>query len=60
MSIDPVVKLDRYYSDRRGIKVHVIGYDRSNGQVHFMRPGYEYLCALPLWYVEKYFIRLDA
>ncbi|WP_372513676.1 DUF4222 domain-containing protein [Serratia fonticola] len=59
MSRDPVVQLDRHYTDKRGVVVHVIAYDRLNQQVIFMRPGYEHECMLPLWQVEKHFTRVD-
>ncbi|CAB1224116.1 Uncharacterised protein [Serratia liquefaciens] len=38
MSRDPIVQLDRHYRDKRGVVVHVIGYDRLKQEVS--------LCAL--------------
>ncbi|MER5013337.1 DUF4222 domain-containing protein [Morganella morganii] len=40
--------LNRYYTDKRGRKVHVIRYDRENSRVIFMRDGYEHPCFEPL------------
>ncbi|QQU42551.1 DUF4222 domain-containing protein [Morganella morganii] len=36
--------LNRYYTDKRGRKVHVIRYDWENSRVIFMRDGYEHPC----------------
>ena len=36
--------LDRYYTDHRGRKVHVVRFDRQNSRVIFMRDGYEHPC----------------
>ncbi|HBN5914702.1 TPA: DUF4222 domain-containing protein, partial [Morganella morganii] len=47
--------LDRYYTDSRGRKVHVIRYDRENSRVIFMRDGYEHPCFEPLkTFQERY------
>ncbi|EPF2621936.1 hypothetical protein ACSL7S_003217 [Yersinia enterocolitica] len=32
---NPIQLLDRYYHDKRGIRVHVIGYDSATGASHF-------------------------
>ncbi|MEM8340798.1 DUF4222 domain-containing protein, partial [Morganella morganii] len=40
--------LDRYYTDSRGRKVHVVRFDRQNSRVIFMRDGYEHPCFEPL------------
>ncbi|MGE4940105.1 DUF4222 domain-containing protein, partial [Yersinia enterocolitica] len=34
--------LDRYYNDKRGIRVHVIRYDSTTGEVIYLRDGYEH------------------
>ncbi|MEE3649485.1 MULTISPECIES: DUF4222 domain-containing protein [unclassified Brenneria] len=47
--------LDRRYRDRRGVIVHVIGYDKANQQVIFMRSGYEHPCCQPVWKFQKYY-----
>ncbi|WP_245994872.1 DUF4222 domain-containing protein [Yersinia hibernica] len=45
---NPVQLLDRYYNDKRGIRVHVIGYDSATGQVIFRREDYEHDCSVPI------------
>ncbi len=39
---NPIQLLDRYYTDKRGIRVHVIGYDSTTGEVIFRREDYEH------------------
>ncbi|MEM8321621.1 DUF4222 domain-containing protein [Morganella morganii] len=47
--------LDRYYTDHRGRKVHVVRFDRQNSRVIFMRDGYEHPCFEPLkTFQERY------
>ena len=39
---NPIQLLDRYYNDKRGIRVHVIRYDSTTGEVIYLRDGYEH------------------
>lgn len=45
---NPVQLLDRYYTDKRDIRIHVIGYDSSTGQVIFRRDDYEHNCSISI------------
>lgn len=47
--------LDLRYRDRRGIIVHVVGHDRANDSVIYMREGYEHPCTKPVKHFKKYF-----
>lgn len=49
--------LNRYYTDKRGRKVHVIRYDRENSRVIFMRDGYEHPCFEPLKIFQERYVR---
>lgn len=49
--------LNRYYTDKRGRKVHVIRYDRENNRVIFMRDGYEHPCFEPLKIFQERYTR---
>ncbi|AMG70504.1 DUF4222 domain-containing protein [Morganella morganii] len=49
--------LNRYYTDKRGRKVHVIRYDRENSRVIFMRDGYEHQCFEPLKIFQELYAR---
>ncbi|EMT5674078.1 DUF4222 domain-containing protein [Morganella morganii] len=51
--------LDRYYTDSRGRKVHVIRFDRQNSRVIFMRDGYEHPCFEPLKTFQERYTRVD-
>lgn len=51
--------LNRYYTDKRGRKVRVIRYDQENGQVIFMRDGYEHPCFEPLKTFQERYTRVD-
>ncbi|MBG6248368.1 MULTISPECIES: DUF4222 domain-containing protein [Symbiopectobacterium] len=44
---EQATELDRRYLDPYGRVVHVIGYDRQNERVIFMREGYEHECVQP-------------
>ncbi|WP_455424933.1 DUF4222 domain-containing protein [Dryocola sp. LX212] len=52
-------ELDRKYWDRRGILVHVIGYDRAKQQVIFMREDYEHECMQPVERFREKFKRVE-
>lgn len=54
-----LIMLDRYYLDPRGVKVHVIRYDRENEQVIFMRSDYEHECMQPVWKFQKFYTRVE-
>ncbi|WP_440863688.1 DUF4222 domain-containing protein [Symbiopectobacterium purcellii] len=56
---EQVTELDRRYLDSYGKVVHVIGYDRQNERVIFMREGYEHECVQPLWHFKAKFKRQD-
>ncbi|AJI82942.1 DUF4222 domain-containing protein [Yersinia enterocolitica] len=45
---NPIQLLDRYYNDKRGVRVHVIGYDNATGKVIFRRDDYEHDCSIPI------------
>ncbi|EOZ5674195.1 DUF4222 domain-containing protein [Morganella morganii] len=51
--------LDRYYTDNRGRKVHVVRFDRQNSRVIFMREGYEHPCFEPLKTFQERYTRVD-
>lgn len=51
--------LDRYYTDRRGRKVHVVRFDRQNSRVIFMRDGYAHPCFEPLKIFQERYTRVD-
>lgn len=57
---DKTQKLDRYYKDRRGIVVHVVGYDRAGDRVIFLREqqGYKPECAQPTEQFQRKFTRV--
>ena len=55
---DKTQKLDRYYKDRRGIVVHVVGFDRAGDRVIFMRTGYPHECAQPVELFKSQFERV--
>lgn len=40
--------LDRYYTDSRGRKVHVVRFDRQKQRVIYMRENYGNECFFPL------------
>ncbi|MEC5321485.1 DUF4222 domain-containing protein [Brenneria populi subsp. brevivirga] len=50
--------VDRQYRDQYGHIVHVIGFDRYNERVIFMREGYEHECVQPLWQFRAKFTRV--
>ncbi|CNL31558.1 DUF4222 domain-containing protein [Yersinia mollaretii] len=56
----PLQLLDRYYNDKRGVRVHVIGYDPKTGQVIFRRDGYEHNCSTPIRRFRKEFKQVDV
>ncbi|CQD72261.1 MULTISPECIES: DUF4222 domain-containing protein [Yersinia] len=39
---NPIQLLDRYYKDKRGVRVHVIRYDSTTGEVIYLRDGYDH------------------
>ncbi|NIL01351.1 DUF4222 domain-containing protein, partial [Yersinia aleksiciae] len=45
---NPIQLLDRYYTDQRGVRVHVIAYDSTDGTVIYRRDGYEHDCSKPI------------
>ncbi|EOZ4596680.1 TPA: DUF4222 domain-containing protein [Morganella morganii subsp. morganii] len=51
--------LDRYYTDSRGRKVHVVRFERQNSRVIFMREGYEHPCFEPLKAFQERYTRVD-
>ncbi|HDL8369895.1 TPA: DUF4222 domain-containing protein [Yersinia enterocolitica] len=59
---NPVQLLDRYYNDKRGIRVHVIGYDRAGDRVIFLREQQRYKpeCAQPTYRFKADFTRVDV
>ncbi|MEI7174807.1 DUF4222 domain-containing protein [Pectobacterium carotovorum] len=54
-----IAELDRRYRDQYGKIVHVIGYDRQNERVIYMREGYEHECVSPLWQFQAKFTRVS-
>ncbi|WP_127958043.1 DUF4222 domain-containing protein [Serratia microhaemolytica] len=54
-----IKKLDRYYRDRNGVIVHVIGYDQAGQRVIYKRTGYEWECAAPLIIFRSRFTKVD-
>lgn len=57
---NPIQLLDRYYNDKRGIRVHVIGYDNATGEVIFRRDDYEHDCSAPIRRFRKEFKQVDV
>ncbi|WP_145588103.1 DUF4222 domain-containing protein [Yersinia aldovae] len=57
---NPIQLLDRYYNDKHGIRVHVIGYDSTTGQVIFRRNNYEHECSIPIRRFRKEFTQVDV
>lgn len=57
---NPLQLLDRYYKDKRGVRIHVIGYDSTTGQVTFRRDGYEHDCSVPIRRLRKEFTQVDV
>ena len=57
---EKIETLDRYYKDRRGIVVHVVGYDRAGDRVVFLREqqGYKPECAQSVEQFSKKFERV--
>ncbi|MEC5321493.1 DUF4222 domain-containing protein [Brenneria populi subsp. brevivirga] len=51
--------VDRQYRDQYGRIVRVIGFDRQNERVIFMREGYEHECVQPLWQFRTKFKRVS-
>ncbi|HDG5313237.1 DUF4222 domain-containing protein [Pantoea dispersa] len=54
------VQTSKKYRDRRGIVVHVLGYDRQERRVLFRRPDYPHECCVPKWYFERYFREFEG
>ncbi|ATM84980.1 DUF4222 domain-containing protein [Yersinia frederiksenii] len=57
---NPIQLLDRYYTDKRGIRVHVIGYDSTTGEVIFRRDDYEHNCSIPIRRFRAEFTEVDV
>lgn len=57
---NPIQLLDRYYTDKRGIRVHVIGYDSTTGEVIFRREDYEHDCSIPIRRFRAEFTEVDV
>ncbi|HEI6831337.1 TPA: DUF4222 domain-containing protein [Yersinia enterocolitica] len=58
---NPIQLLDRYYHDKRGIRVHVIGYDSTTGEVIYLRDGYEHgELTKPIKRFRKEFTEVDV
>ena len=57
---NPIQLLDRYYTDKRGIRVHVIGYDSTTGEVIFLRDDYEHNCSIPIRRFRAEFTEVDV
>ncbi|MFJ5503844.1 DUF4222 domain-containing protein [Pectobacterium carotovorum] len=55
---EQITELDRRYRDHYGKIVHVVGYDRQNERVIYMREGYEHECVSPLWQFQAKFTRV--
>ncbi len=53
-------ELNRYYLDPRGIKVHVVGYDREKQQVIYRRAGYPHDCMQPVERFREKFRRVEG
>ncbi|MCU1787492.1 DUF4222 domain-containing protein [Pectobacterium polaris] len=53
-----ITELDRRYRDHYGKIVRVVGYDRQNERVIYMRDGYEHKCVSPLWLFREKFERV--
>ncbi|MGQ8800952.1 DUF4222 domain-containing protein [Serratia sp. TSA_130.2] len=60
MSGSQSTELDRYYTDWRGVQVHVIRWDRVDRQVIFTREGYPHECMQPLERFKEKFKRVDV
>ncbi|WP_174847190.1 DUF4222 domain-containing protein [Yersinia artesiana] len=56
---NPIQLLDRHYTDWRGIRVHVIGYDSTTGWVIYRRQNYEHECFNPIRRFRRKFTRMD-
>jgi ribulose bisphosphate carboxylase small subunit len=54
-----IQSMDRYYRDRHGIIVNVIGYDPIGQRVIYRRPNYEWECVAPLIVFRARFKRID-
>lgn len=54
------VPLDRYYTDNRGRRVHVVRWERAERQVVFMREGYPHECMQPIDRFKEKFKRVDV
>ncbi|AKA37726.1 DUF4222 domain-containing protein [Yersinia ruckeri] len=48
-------ELDRHYVDKRGVRVHVIRFNRLSRQVIYRRAGYEHELCKPLARFRKEF-----
>jgi len=55
---EEIQTLDRNYKDRRGVVVHVVGFDRAGDRVIFMRAGYPHECAQPVELFRSRFERV--
>lgn len=56
--MEPIKLLNRYYKDRRGIRVHVIAYNSATGMVIYRRDDYEHLCSISFRRFRKDFTRI--
>ncbi|WP_145516126.1 DUF4222 domain-containing protein [Yersinia aleksiciae] len=57
---NPIQLLDRYYTDQRGVRVHVIAYDSTDGTVIYRRDGYEHDCSKPIRRFRVEFTEVDV
>ncbi|WP_145531926.1 DUF4222 domain-containing protein [Yersinia kristensenii] len=56
-----IENLDRYYTDKRGVRVHVVRYDRAKDEVIFIRDGYEHgECSKPAGRFREELKRVDV
>lgn len=58
MSNEDANNLNRHYTDKRGIRVRVIRYDREKQWVIFLREDYEHECFAPLYKFKAEFTRV--
>ncbi|UIM99584.1 DUF4222 domain-containing protein [Yersinia ruckeri] len=57
----PIQLLNRYYKDKRGVRVYVIGYDSRNAEVIYLLDGYEHgELTKPIRRFKKEFTQVDV
>lgn len=52
---DKIQILDRYFTDKRGVRVRVIKFDRGTGEVIYRRDDYEHDRSKPIRRFRKEF-----